>query len=83
MNKNPRRVNNPERVRTKKLPMKHYNTPNGECIEYKYIVKFTMTLFKAFGLDEKAAQSVVDIALTLEGSILTKNLQFIMAELNL
>ena len=67
----------------KMLPMKHYNTPNGECIEYEHIVKFTITLFKAFGLDKKAARSVVDIALTLDGSSLTKNLQFVMAGIKL
>ena len=67
----------------KMLPMTHCNTPNGECIEYEDIVKFTITLFKAFGLDEKAARSVVDIALTLDGSSLTKNLQFVMAGIKL
>ena len=67
----------------KMLPMKHYNTPNGECIEYEDIVKFTITLFKAFGLDEKATRSVVDIALTLDGSSLTKNHQFAMAGIKL
>ena len=61
------------------LPMKHYLTTNGECIEYKDIVKFTKLLFKAFNLDEAAKNRSIDIALTLDGSSLTNNLLFVMA----
>ena len=59
--------------------MKHYLTHNGECIDYKDVVKFTKILLKAFGLDEVAVRRTIDIALTLDGATLTSNLLFVMA----
>ena len=61
------------------LKMKHYQTMHGECVEFEDIIKFTRILFQAFGLDEPATCRSIDIALTLDGSHLTKHLAFVMA----
>ena len=53
------------------LPMRHYVTTNGECVEYEDVREFTRILFKAFKLDKVAIKRYIDIALTLDGSTLT------------
>ena len=65
------------------LLIHHYVTVNGKCIVFEDIVKFTTILFEVFGLDEVAARRSVDIALTLDGSNLTKHLSFFMAGIKL
>ena len=58
--------------------MIHYVTKHGECLEYEDMKKFLYILFRAFGLTELAARRSIDIALTLDGSQLTKHLAFVM-----
>ena len=65
------------------LPMKHYHTQHGECLEYEDCKKFLYILFKAFGLTDVAARRSVDIALTLDGSNITKHLSFVMSRIKL
>ena len=65
------------------LPMKHYHTQHGECLEYEDCKKFLFFLFKAFGLTDVAARRSVDIALTLDGSNPTKNVSFVMSGIKL
>ena len=52
---------------------------HGECVvAFEDIVKFTVILFKAFGLDKPETCRIIDIALTLDGLHLTKHLAFVM-----
>ena len=65
------------------IPMKHYITKHGECIEFSNIVDVTIKLFTAFGLVTVARRRLIDIALTLDGSQLTNKLAFVMAGIKL
>ena len=65
------------------IPMKHYISTNGECIEFVDIVHITIKLCTAFGLADTARQRAIDMALTLDGAQLTNNLSFVMAGLKL
>ena len=48
------------------LPMRHYITPNGKCLEYEDMKQYIYLIFRAFGLSDAAARRSVDIALTLQ-----------------
>ena len=59
--------------------MKHYQTDNGECLEYKDVNKFLQIFFCTFGLDRVAAEQCIDIALTLDGPTLAKHLKLLIS----
>ena len=65
------------------LPMKHYVTEHGECLEFCDVVKVTKMICEAFGLFSVARRRAIDLALTLDGSQLTNKLSFVMAGLKM
>ena len=65
------------------IPMQHYVSENGECVEFCDIVDVVKKLCHAFGLSKVAKQRAIDLALTLDGSNLTSKLSFVMAGIKL
>ena len=65
------------------VPMRHYITENGECVNFKDIVDICRKICKAFGLDHVARNCLIDLALTLDGAQLTNKLSFVMAGLKM
>ena len=63
--------------------MLHYYTVKGEVVEYEDLKKMLRLLFSAYRLDKAAVERAVDIAVTLDGSQLTKHLSFVMAGVKL
>ena len=64
------------------LPMQHYYTVKGKVVGYKDFENM-WDYFKAFGLDEVAAERQADIVLTLDGSEFTKCPLFVMSGVKL
>ena len=65
------------------VPMKHYISENGKCVEFTDRVDITIKICEAFGLAETAKRRTIDMALTLDGAQLTNKLSFVMAGLKL
>ena len=65
------------------IPLKHYKGKHGEVVEFKDIGGTVKMIYDAFGLGEVAKNGSVDVCVTMDGTNLTKFLNFVIAGLKM